>query len=175
MDNYSFTEIMIKCDELVNEPHTYFDNCYIGKSKIHGSGVFAKRDINKDEIITFYPVHFVAIGTNPDLNYKTLLDKRKNTSVLSLNLENFKDYSIQFNPFISIIGDPAIIHDNSLAHMINDGSNINGTEEEYNNSIDNNSFFNISDKSIFVRANKSIKKDEEILVSYGYKYWHSRK
>ena len=96
------------------------DKVYIKESKIHGNGLFAKININKNDIITFYPCdlllyypdknrdkdnHKVGVLTNEDTN-KKLLDLFNN------NRYNYYNYKFDVNKSYSIIGFPEI-NDNS--------------------------------------------------------------
>jgi len=43
------------------------NKAYIQPSKIHGFGVFAKKDIQKNELITFYPGDIIEYTPNKDI------------------------------------------------------------------------------------------------------------
>ena len=143
-------------------------------SPIHRLGVFANRDINKDEIITNYPAHYIG--------------KINDYSIYNINYElpkNYKDYQFDCDCNIIIIGHP-FIHGNMswVGHIANDGykhnyksntkknrNNYNKKTKEYNNSMFEQ---NMNDNIVSIIATKNIKKDDEILVSYGFNYWYNK-
>jgi hypothetical protein len=145
-------------------------------SQIHQFGVFANKDINKNEIITYYPAHYIY--------------KLNEYSIYNINLilpNNFKDYVYTLDQYnnIEIIGHPDITGNmNWVGHKINDGykhnykSNTKKNRSLYNKKTKkyNNATFAYSneDEKISVIVTKNIKKDEEILVSYGFDYWLHR-
>jgi hypothetical protein len=142
-------------------------------SLIHKLGVFANRDINKNEIITNYPAHYIG--------------KSNGYSIYNINRElpnNFKDYMFDLDICnkIIIIGHPVIFGNMSwVGHKINDGYKHNSiiknkkNIKKYNQNTKkySNSGFatNMNNSIVSVIATKNIKKDEEILVSYGFNYW----
>jgi len=155
---------------LYNNDYTYV---YIMKSNIHGLGVFANKDFEKGETITRYPAHYIY--------------KLNQYSIFNINLkhnDNFKDYRYDLDDNISIIGDPRFINNMSLVgHICNDGykhnfetnnkknrNKYNKKAKEYNNSI----YLPSDDGIINIVSFKNIKKDEEILVAYGFNYWLNR-
>jgi hypothetical protein len=151
-------------------------NVRLDFSPIHKFGVFANRDINKDEIITNYPAHYIfKINKYPIYNINFELP------------DNYKDYGfdLDIKNNIKIIGHPYIHRNMSwIGHMINDGYKHNYTnktkknKKSYNKKTKkyNNSFFgqNMNDGIVSIIATKNIKKDSEILVSYGFNYWYNR-
>ena len=151
-----------------------YSDVYIMKSNIHGLGVFANKDFEEGEAITRYPAHYIF--------------KLNQYPIFNINLKpnyNFKDYSYDYSDDnITINGDPIFINNMSLVgHICNDGykhnfktinkknrNKYNKKAIEYNNSI----FFPCGDRIINIVSVKNIKKDEEILVSYGFNYWLNR-
>ncbi len=141
-------------------------------SSIHNHGVFANKDILKDDIITYYPAHYIC--------------KLNKYSIYNINLpplSNFKDYMFDLDrkEDIAIIGHPYITGNmNWVGHKINDGykhnykinnkknrNKYNKQNKEYNNAM----FVHDPTNIVTIIATKNIKKNEEILVSYGFNYW----
>jgi hypothetical protein len=152
------------------------DKIYIKQSKIHGIGVFAKCDIQENDILTIYPAHCITIieSINPPKEFKL----RCNRNII----ENEKDYSIKYSNNIFITGNKLIKNDeNLIGHLCNDGYkhnciiNSKKNRNQYNKQAKkfNNAKFSLLDISpiMGVISTKKIKKDEEILVSYGFEYW----
>ena len=151
----------------------------IKKSKIHNNGVFAKRDIQIDEIITLYPVDILQLYVGNDesiLNFSKRY-KEKNGMVVNDINQYYKYHCDNRN---IIIGDPAFIDNtNYLGHMINDGmkhDKSNKSRKLYKKLSEkkaNCEFNNIPPYQLYVPvvAAKNIKKDEELFVSYGIQYW----
>jgi SET domain-containing protein len=158
------------------------DKVYIGPSRLHQNGVFAKRDISKGEIITFYPAHYV---------FETKVKKRQinpqivvsylNSDITPINDDIRNRYTYCITPGLSIGGDPKEYKDMTfVGHIVNDGISTksiryNKNEEELYNRISsmrNNSVYrDIKKMCVAIVAIADILKDEEILVSYSYRYW----
>jgi len=141
-------------------------------SSINNHGVFANIDILKNNIITYYPAHYIY--------------KLNNYSIYNINLEppsNYKDYRFDLDIIedIAIIGHPYITGNmNWVGNKINDGYKhnykINNKKKrnKYNKKTKecNNALFIVNKNNIVeVVATKNIKKDDEILVSYRFNYW----
>lgn len=149
--------------------NSYYLDIYIKKSKINGLGVFANKDFNKGELITRYPAHYIY--------------KLNQYSIFNIDLElntNYIDYRMDLSDNIAIIGHPKLIHNMTLVgHICNDGykhnfkTNNKKNRNKYNKKAKeyNNSTFFPYDEVITIMSGKKIKKDEEILVSYGFNYW----
>jgi len=171
----------------------------IGKNKINTVGVFARKNLKKGEIITYYPPHYVLHFPNGktskgtvvyDVIQSKLLDKgklKKNPSFpldLELTEEVRCDYSEDIDENYSICGDPRLIDNmDFLGHMINDAligkssytDYDKADEDAYNmmNPQKNNSGLAKTGKDGLIKiiALKDINKGEEILTGYGYQYW----
>ena len=103
---------------------------------------------------------------------------------IKFDLDIKKYYTIDLDSKYSICGHPKLIDDPIfLGHMINDGCRGHSYNDDnlikkdcelYNKLtlLKNNSKFEIiGEICIVIIATKDIKKDEEILVTYNYKYW----
>jgi SET domain-containing protein len=134
----------------------------VRQSNIHGRGVFAKEDIKENEVLCFYDGAKYYV----EANYKSKKDMP------------YYEYLYATDKY-EIHGFKNPKHPNGIAQLINDGSIMNNTNNllvdiaKYQlNSIKNcNVEFYEKNKNIYVRSLKTIKKDEELLVSYGYTYW----
>ncbi len=156
------------------------DIAEVRKSEIHGNGVFAKRDIKINEIITFYPAHILQLYIGNDESILAFSNKIKekygNDSINHIN----NHYRYSCNNRNELIGDPTI-NDNSnyLGHIINDSIMHNKTKKSrklYNklsNTQANCDFNNLEPYYLYIPiiSKKFIKKDEELYVSYGVQYW----
>ena len=159
------------------------DIIYINKSNIHGIGLFAKKDINKDELITIYPAHIIEIVLQPKVFRLTSINEYRHP----YKILNWKDYAIKYDNKSYIIGNPKLKENTNFAgHLCNDGYKHNfisknkKNKNKYNKKIielNNASFRELRNPNfigIGIISNKNIKKDEEILVSYGFDYWLKR-
>ncbi len=164
------------------------NKCYLSDSKIHGKGVFAKKDISEESIITFYPAHYIAI-----INGGVKVDEANMTKIIMCNkamemgLKYSTDinhvYGYKLNNEYKICGDPRIIDDTDyLGHMINDGarghasrSKPNKLDKEIYNKIvvkiNNASSYYVDRFCVAIISIRDIKKGEEILMPYSYEYW----
>lgn len=165
---------------------------YLGKSRIHGRGVFAAKDIKAGELLTFYPADVVVI--DPQINDKNgdkisicryskrLMDKFKDDDKSMTDCTLNTDYQSNINKNWAIVGHISSDDDsNFLGHFINDGftGDISQmTEDEYIiNSLPLINCFPIIFKRglrIAYLALKDIFKGDEITTSYGIDYWKSR-
>jgi SET domain-containing protein len=163
----------------ISNPYNYLHNSkrypevYIKESKIHRFGVFANKDFEKGETITRYPAHYIY-----KLNEYTIYSI---TDRIPDNTNNGYDYGINLDDGVFIIANPKFKDDMTLiGHICNDGfkhdfqtdnknnrNKYNKQSKEYNNSV----FLECDNSIINIVADKKIKKNEEILVSYGFKYW----
>jgi len=175
---------------VVNKYNIKMDNCYVSPSEVHGLGVFSNRNLNQGDVVTIYPAD-VAIETVDKENnlYNTLISKElynlkfsevgfTKENLIELCSNFFREYLVQLTENINISATPEI-HDDvtCVGHMINDGTKVIPTNEtmieEYNKSSESaqNCYFKHYNNLLFVIANKSIPKDEELFVSYGSIYW----
>jgi hypothetical protein len=166
-----------------------FNKTYIAKSKISGNGLFASTKINKGDIITLYPPHY--IGYYKEGSYAGCKVGLLESDIVMQNKLKFDDtiwkYKMNINKKYAIYGDPRIIDCPAfLGHMINDGARGHSTKENYNhkdreiyNKITpfvNNSYYQfIENTYVVIIAYRNIEKDEEILMPYGYDYWIGEK
>lgn len=168
----------LKVEMLLKNIPFNLDKVYVKPSKIHGLGVFAKSKIFKDEIITFYPGHYVLIFPKGDAGKNTgpcgIITSDDVEEASSTYKEEYKAiYRFDIDDYYAICGDPRITqYSDYLGHMINDGAkghssknNINQKSNSYFQDVGNFGFL------IAIIASRDIEENEEILISYGYNYW----
>jgi hypothetical protein len=126
------------------------NSVYIKKSTIcNGYGIFAKRKISKNEIITWYYGKII--------NEKN--KKQNDKYIIQYGLDND-------NMCISGISEiEKITYGKGIAQLANDAICYDLT---YRN---NNSYFLQKGRYILLKSLETINKDVEILVSYGINYW----
>lgn len=148
----------------------------IKTSNIKGDGVFAKKDIQIGEIITFYPADM-------------LVDKNNNISLYNnkytldeIKIKEMSPYMIYIDCDQVMIGHPTN-KDNMtyVGHMINDGVKITkNMKTEYYREMTFQTANCTFDKilcmtgevcTIAIKAIKNISKGEELHIEYGYNYW----
>lgn len=180
---------------LVDKSKNADARCELRPSTIHGLGLFAVQDIDKDEVITHYPAHgFVLSRTG-----KALSDERERIVLpaeIANDLSSYartrlrfpteyerSTYNFRVNPAFDIIGYPDMVDSHLLlAHMANDA--ICTTDTEYNRAgeirythaalVTNNAHLDQIQLGIIgLVAKRPIRIGEEITVSYGYDYWVS--
>lgn len=155
------------------------NNIEIRKSKIHGNGVFATTDIEKNTIVTFYPAHCIICNDEKDY-----MGRQK------CFYPNEKIFEVDEN--YNILGDPQNTNNPLLlGHMINDSQSLkidieinNETCENIKNQIreysikSNNNCVVVHNKEsgvCYIKTTKNIKKDDELLMSYQFPYWLNKK
>lgn len=178
------------------------DNSYVSESKIvpNERGLFAKRKLVAGDIITIYPADLAFERDNMNDNHSdkissmTLVgekyynyrfsgkDDEYNPEVMTNEFNNyFKSYLLELTDKVTIAGHPDLIDDNSyVGHMINDASILLKKDKKYqekylkSSNEGSNCEFKFCNYVRFIVATKDIEQDEEILVSYGVKYWLSK-
>lgn len=182
---------------LVDESKTDSDvRCRVGPSPIHGSGLFAVRDIRCGEVITHYPSHGFVVsksGTPNSIGGERLvfgamiidapLPNAKRTQLRSPTELDRKTYHFAVQPDVDIIGYPEMTDAHLLlAHMANDAVTTSDTVENSASEIrythaalatNNASFDQITPGLVSMIATRDIRAEEEITVTYGYRYWVS--
>jgi hypothetical protein len=62
-DNVAIT-MLNKANRILDDPVIKLNKVYVGQSRLHGLGVFAKKPIKRGEIITYYPPHYILLMIN---------------------------------------------------------------------------------------------------------------
>tara|TARA_R110000868_G_C10864459_1_gene761776 strand:+ start:166 stop:798 length:633 start_codon:yes stop_codon:yes gene_type:complete len=177
-------DLQIKC---LNKFQNYIPELKIEikKSNIHGYGVFATKNIKKNEIITFYPADIIIkkdkIGSKIYTSERYSEKKEENKT-----LTNWKNdgsplnnpYLLNINKEYSIIGDSDFKDNlNYVGHLINDGAKHNRTEKSKQiymkiAFLKMNCCYEKSNTCVYIEAIKDIKKNEELFMAYGIDYWN---
>ena len=168
------------------------DKGYIGKSEIKSAenGLFAKKDILKGEMVTFYPGDIASYVPNEDKikhehvsletysqRFKTQFEKNIKKERDATAMMNKYTYDVDTN--YRIIGSPYFRDDtNYMGHFINDGAKLNPTEtgKEYLEASllkSNCGYCHMKDLLIGIVATENIKKDDEFYITYGVEYWEN--
>lgn len=143
----------------------FLNRCYIGRSSVHGHGVFAKEKILEGEIITFYPAHALFYPED-----KTIILSCELEQDMKVDNEDISQYCLKLETK-TIIGNRKIYEDPTfLGHKINDGS-FNVSKRSLYDETRENCFFQEYEYVCYVLACKNIEKDEELFASYGLGYW----
>lgn len=143
--------------EIKNHMKYNHEDCifYIKKSDVcEGLGLFAKKDIKENTYITYY------------YGYVSRLFK----------LSKKNKYIMEYSSIRKKIKDSVLVGVKNINLL-----NLKGAAQIANDAIcweiskkENNSIFIQNGKFIFIKSKKDIKKGEEILVSYGIKYWNNQ-
>lgn len=182
------------CDEIQS---TRFRNLAIHRtevrsSSVHGKGLFATRDIFENELITLYPgdalLAWDSDGPGPRgcplraVYGPHVTTKEQADSDFFLLQDTARDYEIVTGKRRSVVGDPKRDRDAAyLGHMANDAINNNNNnnrgeqqqqpkEQQQVNAVN----LTLEGCHTVTLATRLIKKDQEILVSYGEGYWKSK-
>lgn len=155
----------------------------VKNSDIHGKGVFAKNNIDANQVVSFYPCHGII---KKNLKYYC---QEKNSGEYGDLLFDSTEYMIQLNRIggrVFIYGNPYIQDEGSLGHLINDSyKNVSDLKHlnKHNMKLclkymldavkSNNCTLVQSNDYVYVKTTKYINKGEELLTHYGFPYWCS--
>lgn len=157
--------------EKISESQILEEHSEIKNSNVHGKGLFASKNLNRGDPVTFYPFDMI-IKTGTSKIFRNIL---KNENLVYLNT----NYKLCVGNY-SFVGDPEILKPGFLGHMTNDSckvtiDDIKHTKKQIRNKIAEyylNSNNNCVFENGYVVALKEIKKGEEILTGYGFNYWY---
>ena len=142
-----------------------------------GMGVFTTKTFKKDAFITVYPSHMV--GVQLDSERVAWMASREYT--MEYINELAKGYGQKIMNGV-IAGDPALLAD-GFGHMVNDGARsrspadvevykrISQAKENAIPYVLSVLPYDIQEATVFMRATRDIEIGEELLYSYGAKYW----
>jgi hypothetical protein len=164
------------------------NNVWTKHSIIHGLGIFAKRDILADEVITLFPTHYTIRRSDIAFKDGLMVGLTRDKTITKKRYRFEKD--IMDNHMCPIegeylfYGDPRVHDPSALGHMINDGLRGRSTNDHFKKKdwmlynqmapIANNCYaVNVYDSNncIAIVATKNIRVEKEILISYGYPFW----
>ena len=158
---------------------------YVKESPVHGSGLFALRDLGKWDVISLYPVHFAfnfdrgetsvsPTWTGPPLTFERYMELH--------NTYSFRITKTEDIPFDKLVASPDCLEDHALAHMANDAAlgillHSDPTPENCAKYIEecarvNNAAFVFAPEvhQTFLVSLRPISAYEEIFVTYGPGY-----
>lgn len=155
----------------------------VKNSDIHGKGVFAKNNIDANQVVSLYPCHGIIKG---NLKYYC---QEKNSGEYGDLLFDSTEYMIQLNRIggrVFIYGNPYIQDEGSLGHLINDSyKNVSDLKHlnKHNMKLSlkymldsvksNNCTLVQCNDYVYVKTTKYINKGEELFTNYGFAYWCS--
>jgi hypothetical protein len=167
----------------------------VRKSKLHGLGVFATRELPADVLVTFYPVHYATDGDGKNEEGQTMaLDTLGRPLYDQITLYDptaryARHYGIKKGR-LAVIGHPALRDDTRLlGHLVNDpgGNRLrNMTPETLCSAVDIKTLAIVQDLLthvncrfvtdsceyvIAVQTQRVIQKGEELLCLYDTSHW----
>ena len=149
------------------------NNIEIKDSLIHGKGIFAKKDLPKNLLITQYPINFLIDTT--ENNAVILCPDLYDSNNFQASLKKCIDYSLNIdipdlNKKYLLVGDPNYCKNHNLiGHLFNDKAVVGLDRKTYNQQL-NNCY--IQNTEIYTA--REIKKGEELSFSYGENYWYHK-
>lgn len=149
-------------------------------SPVHGTGVFAVRDIKQGELVTLYPGDAVmkVVGSGAQAAVSDKLAKFCGESVDMVKLlEGLRPYRFNVTETIAVLGFPKFDKDPAyLGHLVNDGA-ATTDEETYAAATAKamNCRYHVCAKKghVAIVATRDVKEGEELFASYGSAYWAS--
>lgn len=145
---------------------------WIGKSPIHGIGLFSMKTIKRGEFITFYPCDMVSINTRRIYSHSMAMLKS-----IDWTEETFPDHTLHIGD-VSITAHPGLRSDPSyMGHFINDAAVCKEDTSESRAAYALiglgawNCEFRMLDLGVAAFATRDISYGEEILRSYGDDWW----
>ena len=167
--------------------------CRVARSNIAeaGNGVFACRDIALGELVTLYPGDGVlvqaddAVARGDDKSSTQWKIEEPDGSRRSTDesvLERGKDYEREVESMgsVSVVGDPRLVGDPAyIGHIINDGVTCARDALRSAYVTEAGLVCNVHQCSVHachvaIVATRDIRRGEELLMSYGARYWISR-
>jgi SET domain-containing protein len=176
----------LKMNMLTNRIPFELDNVLLKSSNTHGRGLFANKNINKGDLITFYPCDILEYYPNND-RYKDghitgLFPSIEYAKKYGNQKENFLNYyCFEIDLKYAIFGHPSFDTDkNYMGHFINDGAKSNSSEkaDKIYSIISlkkaNCEFYILKGElHVAIIASKDILEGEELFIHYGIPYWNS--
>lgn len=152
-------------------------------SPVHGTGVFATKDIDEGAVVTLYPADILLEktigkgGANAFMMPRVAKIRGLRHGTAQATVLDLQPYKFNLNKTLSIIGDPRLNRDPAyLGHLINDGvTRSDHTELSYLREAmqKNNCRFHVcaENRHVAMIAMRKIWAGEELFVTYGLPYW----
>ncbi len=155
------------------------DDCgvMLKESPGKGMGVFTTKAFKKDAFVTVYPSHMVGVQLDSE-RVAWMCHREYNMDYVN---KLSKDYGQKIMGGV-IAGDPALLEE-GLGHMVNDGARsrspadvevykrISKAKENVIPHILSGLPYDIQKATVLMRATRDIEIGEELLYSYGARYW----
>ena len=164
-------------DALVNTPLPDREgDVEVRPSPIHGRGLFALRDFEPGEWITFYPPHIVVHTQGKRRIVKEHCSLHPTELPVPDLVRQNLAYEIPVYENVSIVGLPELDqHSGRLGHLANDGACgwtiADRVHYDHLSARRNNAVFQDEGINVALVSTKSIARGEEILVTYGRSRW----
>lgn len=194
LDHYQETNEMSQDDVCLSMlrtrlPQLRLNRCFVAPSTIPqaGLGLFASRDVARDEVITLYPGDALLkwgkdvgdFSGDVGVMFGNHITDRDASRV---STDEARGYELKIRTGHSLVADPLLADDPAyLGHMINDGSALlskkHAARTQYSKDTYDchNAAFEVMEGCHFATiATKNVSKGEEMFVSYGESYWLSR-
>lgn len=161
------------------------DRCEVRLSKLHGDGLFATRDIEEGELITFFPSDALLVWEGGDRAQSDVMmffgaHVPQSDRDAAAILDRVQGYELFVTGAFSAVGDPSRRDDPAyLGHLANDGSICLSPDGAGNYLRESAEAANAAPVWIEgchcgLQAGRRICKGDEIVFSYGEGYWLSR-
>ena len=161
------------------------NNVRVGPSGIHGDGLFASRDIEAGDLITFFPGDALLVWEDGNREGDFMIFfgahiPQSERDAKEISQHRVKQYELYSSAEISAVGDPARRDEPAyLGHLANDGSTCASPTDKETYRRDSTRAANaepvlIESCHFALVATRSIQTDEEILFCYGEGYWLAR-
>ena len=160
--------------------------CRVGPSNVNGDGLFAARDIEANELVTFFPGDALMWWENGDragdmmIFFGAHVPQSERDAAVVAN-ERVRRYELYASSSVSVVGDPARREDASyLGHLANDAVTCLSPEErdayiQASTAAANVEPVLVESCHLALIASRSIPAGQEILYSYGAGYWLARR
>jgi hypothetical protein len=152
----------------------------VGPSRVHGNGVFARRNIKKGDLITMYPTEIITSKPRSDLEKRWYRSGGKNLTLTECEMATLYLATVENTPFQIASIDPDVYSPACCGHLINDGSCLDKpdfTRADANEYImhscekQNCTFVPIAGCAVAVVATRDIHKRNEVYTAYGISFW----
>ena len=169
----------------VNDFSHRLERCCVDSSAIHGDGLFATRQIEKGELVTFFPGDALLVWEDGDRNGDVMIFfgahiPQSERDAAQVTNERVKQYELYSSPMISAVGDPARRDDPTyLGHFANDARRCDTPDDVESYRQESSAAANVEAVLLegchfALRAVTPVSPGDELLRSYGEGYWLAR-